>query len=317
MDVLLLAITTGSLLVAFIMSGAAWRLSRLERARSTARVAALAAEASAEGSAASHVEPRGPEPHDRRAVKAADLSVDRAEPIAINDTRPVSPWAPARVSAFRVESIERSDREQEWPAELPLDRPLERRVDVPLEHAPNRPERRATRTADAAISRSAFLSSAVAPARNGGRQRGLAVAACVLFVALVTGGYRSSFGDPAGAVAVDRGSDAAPLELVSLRHERQGSALAITGLVRNPAAGVVVDQLAAVVFLFDQQGNFVTSARADADFKKLSAGDETPFTVKLGAPTSVARYRVSFRNEAGVVPHVDRRGQEPIARELP
>jgi hypothetical protein len=157
----------------------------------------------------------------------------------------------------------------------------------------------------------------VAPARSGGRQRGLAIAACVLFVALVIGGYWSIFGDTAGAAAVDRSSDAAPLELMSLRHERKGSSLSITGLVRNPGAGAIVDQLAAVVFLFDQEGNFVTSARADADFKKLSPGDESPFVVTLGAPTSVARYRVSFRNEAGVVPHVDRRGQEPLARELP
>jgi hypothetical protein len=107
------------------------------------------------------------------------------------------------------------------------------------------------------------------------------------------------------------------LELVSLRHERKGASLSITGLVRNPGAGAIVEELAAVVFLFDQQGNFVTSGRAEADFKKLSPGDESPFVVTLGAPTTVARYRVSFRNEAGVVPHVDRRGQEPLARELP
>jgi hypothetical protein len=145
----------------------------------------------------------------------------------------------------------------------------------------------------------------------------LAIAACVLFVALVVGGYWSIFGDTAGVAAIERPTGAAPLELISLRHERKGASLAITGLVRNPAAGALVDQLGAVVFLFDQQGNFVTSARADADFRKLSPGDESPFVVTLGAPTNVARYRVSFRNEAGVVPHVDRRGQEPLAKELP
>lgn len=317
MDVLLFAVTAGSLLVALIMSGAAWRLSRLERARSTARVAALATAAGVEGSAdPDPFEQLISEPQDRRAFKTADMRVERAEPIAINDTRVVSPWAPAKVSAFRAESLERSDREPDWPAERPLDLPLERRADQQSDRGYSQ-ERRASRSTSANLSSTAFLSSAVAPARSGGRQRGLAIAACVLFVAIVSGGYLTIFGNAAGAAAVDRPANAAPLELVSLRHERRGSSLAITGLVRNPAAGAVVDQLGAVVFLFDQQGSFVTSARADADFKRLSPGDESPFVVTVGAPTTVARYRVSFRNEAGVVPHIDRRGQEPIARELP
>jgi predicted nuclease with RNAse H fold len=87
--------------------------------------------------------------------------------------------------------------------------------------------------------------------------------------------------------------------------------------VRNPGTGASLERLAAVIFLFDRQSAFVASARADVDFTKLAPGDESPFVVAVDAPSSVARYRVSFRNEAGVVPHVDRRGQEPIARELP
>jgi hypothetical protein len=53
------------------------------------------------------------------------------------------------------------------------------------------------------------------------------------------------------------------------------------------------------------------------DFTQLAPGDESPFVIRVDAPTNVARYRVSFRTDAGVVPHVDRRGQEPIARDLP
>jgi hypothetical protein len=68
-----------------------------------------------------------------------------------------------------------------------------------------------------------------------------------------------------------------------------------------------------VVFLFDQQGTFVTSARAPIDFVKLTAGDESPFVVKVQAPKSVARYRVSFRTDDGTLPHVDRRGEAPVA----
>jgi hypothetical protein len=71
--------------------------------------------------------------------------------------------------------------------------------------------------------------------------------------------------------------------------------------------------LNAVVFLFDQQGSFVSSARADVDFLRLAPGDESPFVISVEAPGSVARYRVSFRNDRGIVPHVDRRGQEPVA----
>ena len=55
-------------------------------------------------------------------------------------------------------------------------------------------------------------------------------------------------------------------------------------------------------------GTFVTSSRANVDFLKLGAGDESPFVVSLDAPPTVTRYRVSFRTDDGVVPHVDRRG---------
>jgi hypothetical protein len=152
---------------------------------------------------------------------------------------------------------------------------------------------------------------------NGG-QRTLAIVAAILFVTIVIGGYLTVFGgDPPAANAAAGVVAETPLELVSLRHERQRAGLAITGLVRNPVSGAAVERLAAVVFLFDQQGAFVTSARADVDFTKLAPGDESPFVITLNAPSNVARYRVSFRNDAGVVPHVDRRGQEPIARDTP
>ncbi len=77
----------------------------------------------------------------------------------------------------------------------------------------------------------------------------------------------------------------APLELLSLRHERQGVNLSVAGLVRNPPAGVALERVTAVVYLFDQQGAFVTSAKAPIDFLKLTGGDESPFVVKIAAPT--------------------------------
>lgn len=140
-------------------------------------------------------------------------------------------------------------------------------------------------------------------------QRTLAAAAAVLAVAL--GGFaysrlESRPAPPPSAIA-------APLELLSLRHDREGSNLSVAGLVRNPEAAALVERLSAVVLLFDAEGTFVSSATAPIDFLKLTAGDESPFVVKVQAPGSVARYRVSFRTDDGTLPHVDRRAESPVA----
>jgi hypothetical protein len=96
------------------------------------------------------------------------------------------------------------------------------------------------------------------------------------------------------------------LELLSMRPERSGDALTVTGLVRNaghrPAKGVT-----AVVFAFDHDGNFMASGRAPLDFVTLGPGDDSPFRVTVSQVGDVARYRVSFRDDAGVVRHIDRR----------
>ena len=156
-----------------------------------------------------------------------------------------------------------------------------------------------------------ILGSSEPPKESAGRQRGLAAAAAVLFVVLLGGlAWTMSSRQPSVASAA---SQDAPLELVSLRHERQSSKLAVSGLVRNPAAGHPVEHLSAVVFLFDQQGAFVTSAKAPVDFMRLGSGDESPFVITLNAPATIARYRVSFRTDQGIVPHVDRRNASPIA----
>jgi hypothetical protein len=148
------------------------------------------------------------------------------------------------------------------------------------------------------------------PARESvSRQRGLAAAAAVL--AVIVGAF--AFARVGGDAEETPGTAAAPLELLSLRHEREGVMLSVAGLVRNPPAASGVEGVSAVVFLFDQQGTFVTSARAPIDFVKLTSGDESPFVVKVQAPQSVARYRVSFRTDDGTLPHVDRRGEAPVA----
>ena len=275
MEILLLAITTVSLAGGFVMGAAAWRLSREERARSAARVAALAAAAS---ELTQDEAPRGhPIARERLEVEA---------PVRDSSLRvAAAPWTRARTAP--VPSVHLDS------AEVSLRAP-----------------------APAAFGDS-FLGSTMAKPSNNS-QRAMAIAASVLFVVIVAGGYFAIYGgDTSPATSAVSASATSPLELVSLRHERREDRLAITGLVRNPVAGAPVEQLAAVVLLFDQQGAFVTSARAAVDFTRLAPGDESPFVITLEAPSNVARYRVSFRNEAGVVPHVDRRGQEPIARGTP
>lgn len=153
---------------------------------------------------------------------------------------------------------------------------------------------------------------AEAPARESSHhQRWLTAAAAVVAV-LLSGFVLARVGTQTRVAEAAR-QEAAPLELLSLRHEREGANLSVAGLVRNPPAASLVERLTAVVFLFDQQGQFVTSAQAPIDFLKLTAGDESPFVVKLAAPQTVARYRVSFRTDDGARPHVDRRAGPPGA----
>jgi hypothetical protein len=153
-----------------------------------------------------------------------------------------------------------------------------------------------------------FLGSATTTA--GSQHRGLLAAAVIFGLGLTAFGVVRMMGNEPTATAAPA---ATPLELLSLRHERQGPRLSVAGLVRNPESGAGVEQLNAVVLLFDEQGTFVTSARAPVEFAGLGAGDESPFVVSLDAPQNVARYRVSFRSDDRTMPHVDRRGDPAAA----
>ena len=246
MDTLLLGITVVSLIVAFVMSVTVWKLTREEKQRSAARIAALSAAASDDGAPAS---------------ASLDLPIVENKPVR-------APWKPA-----------------------------------PLAPEP-KPDARVTHA-------SGFLGATPVEHDSGNRQKTLAFAAVFLFVVLA-GGTAWVMSAPEGTSAVAVGPNS-PLELVSLNHARQNDKLAVSGLVRNPASGKPVERLSAVVFLFDRTGTFVTSSRAHVDFLRLAAGDETPFVVTIDAPPSVARYRVSFRTDEGVVPHIDRRGDPQTA----
>lgn len=274
MDIILLGITVVSLAVALVMSVAAWRLSRDEKKRSAARVAALSLAAAAADT------PRGSSSHE---PVSPFESFPAQEPFAAPAQAAMkAPWAAPKMAA-----------------ELPLN---------------SLPRAEALRVVEPTVSHaSGFLGADTAAPETGSRQKSLAFAAVILFV-VMSGGLVWMMSGPRGTSAAAVGPNS-PLELVSLSHQRQNDKLAVSGLVRNPASGKPIDHLSAVVFLFDRTGTFVTSSRANVDFLRLGAGDESPFVVSLDAPATVARYRVSFRTDDGIVPHIDRRGDNAVGNQ--
>ncbi len=136
-------------------------------------------------------------------------------------------------------------------------------------------------------------------------------AAVVVIVAIATMSTSQERRAASGTRVAAAAKDSA-LELLSMRHDRAGDTLTVTGLVRNGGAAPA-NHLIAVVFTFDRSGNFVTSGRAPVEFLSLAPGDESPFRVSVPDVGDVGRYRVSFRTEAGIVRHVDRR-QALVAR---
>ncbi len=132
------------------------------------------------------------------------------------------------------------------------------------------------------------------------------VMALILIVAVAAGRGERSGSDTRVAAA----AGSAPLELLSMRHTRDGDTFTVSGLVRNPRAGGEVTRVTAVVFAFDRAGTFVASGRAPLDFTTLDPGDESPFVVTVPRVRDVGRYRVSFRTGDGAMRHVDRRGEQ-------
>jgi hypothetical protein len=306
MEIILLGVTLGSMLIALIMGTAAWRLAREERARATARVAALAAAANAPQASAA------PAPLDDFGTESTTAVIHAAARAAARDI-PEPPRIDPEPSPIAVESRppRTSSRVATFTptrsAAVTADQVPDLVLSPPSHDMPLRP------AASAPIAASFLEVDERRPSE--GRQRGLAIAAAVLFVGLASGAYWLISGNATttpGATTASSTSTA-PLELMSLRHERVGQRLSLSGLVRNPAAGVPVDGLTAVVFLFDAQGAFIASAQSGVDFKHLAAGDESPFVIAVDAPSNIARYRVSFRTDAGVVTHVDRRNEQPAA----
>jgi hypothetical protein len=111
----------------------------------------------------------------------------------------------------------------------------------------------------------------------------------------------------AAASTASQAVDLPSLELLALGHDREDDRLTVRGVVRNAVSGAAVDHLTAVVLLFNQEGGFLTSGRAALTEQTLTPGAESRFLVTIPGAAGVGRYRVSFRTEDRVVPHVDRR----------
>jgi len=230
--------------------------------------------------------------------------------------------ADARVAVL----TELANRDLDAEAEAPA-RPAARRVEPPPAPAPRpaptqqAPPRSATPTAfdlplrlePAAAAPpeagGAPIGSLFDAPRPAGQSLGRLVALALVAAAMATGVWvvRELGGGR-------RAADAAPVELVSLAHDRQDDTLRITGLVQNPRDGAERRDVVAVAFLFDAAGTLVASGRAPIDFTRLAPGDESPFVVLVPHADGVARYRLGFRTGDGrVLAHVDRRSDPSTA----
>ncbi len=141
---------------------------------------------------------------------------------------------------------------------------------------------------------------------------GACVVAAVASIAVVAArtSRQGAVGDTAAQPA--RHVDA-PLELLALEHERVGEQLVVRGIVRNPPDAAERAGLSAVVLLFGRDGEPLSSARSNVPAVKLAPGGTTPFVVTVPEAGDVERFRLSFRTDARIEPHVDRRPQEAAA----
>jgi hypothetical protein len=253
MDTLLLTVTGISLVVAAASSTIAWRLLRAERARTAARVAALAAAAGID-----------------RATTASEATPESEVADGLQE------FLPAHAGAATVAT-----------------------------------DSAAASASGMVVDAGAIFMRPAVDSGSSGRQRGL-MAAAAAFALVVIGGGAVLFVSgrtPGATVAAPR----PPLELVALSHQRTDGVLAVSGLVRNPASGRPVDRVEAEVRVFDSAGLMTVSRTAVIDLTRLAPGQESPFVVALGEAATAARYRVSFKAEGTMLPHVDRRTNLPAA----
>lgn len=112
------------------------------------------------------------------------------------------------------------------------------------------------------------------------------------------------------ASTVSQGIQSRPIELLSLKHSVDGSTFSLVGLVVNPIDATSLSHVVAVVYLFDKDGAYFASGKAELEFPALRPGEESPFSIKIPNVSQIGKYRVGFRREDGsVIAHLDKRGQ--------
>lgn len=104
-----------------------------------------------------------------------------------------------------------------------------------------------------------------------------------------------------------------PLELIALGHEREKDRLTVRGVVRG-AATADGGPLTAVVLLFNRQGSEIGSGRADVAPAGSDPAGERTFVITVPSVGDVGRYRISFRSDDHIVPHVDKRSPAGIVK---
>jgi hypothetical protein len=140
----------------------------------------------------------------------------------------------------------------------------------------------------------------------------------VVFKPAAVGAEASAAGAPAAsrpasaaAASVSSGAQLRPIELLSLKHTIEGNTFSLAGLVVNPIDATPLTHVIAVVYLFDKDGAYFATGKAELEFSGLRPGEESPFTIKIPNVEHVGKYRVGFRRDDGsVIAHLDKRGQK-------
>ena len=295
MESLLIAVTVISLGLAVTMSVVAWTLLKAERQRAAARIDALEALAFSG------------EPERQEAL----TELVRVPVAAVPVTVPA-----AAVSAPKLKAAVLDDSATN--AELDFD-PQPPGWDAVIRGHAAEPEARAHSTLPNGRVR-AVLPDAMfgtEPASNAGTRRLLAVAAIGL---LIAAGYAtaSAMRSPelvaalAPSTTPPPSAEPQPLELLSLKHSPDANGFTVSGFVQNPTGGKDLTNVEVVVYLFDHKDQYFMTGRAALETADMRTGTDSAFEVHVPGVTTVARYRVGFRQADGtVVAHVDRRGQFP------
>lgn len=107
-----------------------------------------------------------------------------------------------------------------------------------------------------------------------------------------------------------------PLELMSLRYSTdEPGFFTVSGLVHNPLGASSLRGVVAVVYLFDEQGQYAGNGRIALDVATLDPDIDSTFMLRVKVTGPVSRYRVGFRFADGaVVAHIDKRPDASAGR---